>query len=190
MSGVPRILADSKAVSECQLDPLSGGSGCCSPSFAGPSVVNSVPAPSFAAIPASFAYKKAEDAVRSFIQSQKKAVGVLSTVVIPLGKSRNRRKGAAPKRAASEEDEVKQPVEKKKKLGVAKPRKRQRATCKQGRRQAKPGMSAQEAVLEMQRRMASRAAAKKRESNASRKSPAFYRSFPLVFGHNCMQCTS
>lgn len=193
MSGVSRILADSANVSHCQLDPLSTGSGCCSPGFVRPAVVTErscplPPPPTFAAPPASFeSIRRSEEVVRSFIQSQ----GLLSAVVVPVGKSpRNRRKGAAPKRAASEEDD--KPVERKKKsLGVAKAKssKPKGSKCG-GKRQVhrNRGLSAQEAIVEMQRRMASRAA--KKSNVPSRKSPAFYRSFPLVFGHNCMQCTA
>ena len=113
---------------------------------------------------------------------------MLSTVVVPVGKPRNRRKGAAPKRAASQDDD--KPVERKKKVGVSKGKTSKAKTSKSGgERQVhrNRGLSAEEAIVEMQRRMASRTAKK---SNApTRKSPAFYRSFPLVFGHNCMQCT-
>lgn len=189
MSGVSRILADTREVSECQLDPLSSRSEGCVATCSSPVTKRSSapPAPTFAAPPASFAIQKAEEAVKSFLQSQT----VLSTVVIPLGpKSRNRRKGAAPKRAASEDDVVPaRPVERKqqKPVGTVK----RKGVSKGGKRQGakRNGMSAEEALLEMERRMANRAK-KSTASSSSRKSPAFYRSFPLVFGHNCMQCTA
>lgn len=187
MSGAARILADCREVSECQLDPLSSAADCCNADCDGPVVTKRSslpPSPMFEAPPVEFAIQKAEEAVREFLLSQQPR---LSTVVIPLGKSRNRRKGAAPKRAASQEDEVK-PVEKKKQklVGVAKRKANQSGKKRQGGKQtlrnSKPGMSAQEALREMQRRMENRAVKK---SNVSpRKSPAFYRSFPLQFGHN------
>jgi hypothetical protein len=194
MSGVARLLADSCEVLECELDPLSFG---CSYSIAGCTapVDNTMrspvpPPPTFSApAPASFAIQKAQEAVRSFIQSQEQS-SKLSTVVIPLGKSRaNRRKGT-PHRAASDEDNVPQKPEemKKQKSTVGGAKKKAVSKCrKQG---AKQGLSAAEAVREMARRMNARAKAKSNAPSSSRKSAAFYKSFPLVFGHNCISCTA
>ena len=136
--------------------------------------------PSFVAEkpPPSFTLHKAEEVLREFIRSQSEVDDTTPATVVLKGS--RRRKGSTPQRAWGDDVPRHSHIPKKKNnCEVAKSSKRlnKRRCGKQCRRTQ--GMSADQVLREMQKRISSRG------NNTLRmvKPAAFFRAFPVFFGH-------
>jgi hypothetical protein len=141
--------------------------------------------PSFVAVepPPSFALHKAKQALWSFLRSQDDATGIHHETVVLKGSWRRKagRKASAPQRAWSEDVPKHQAVSVNRKDEDVDALLRQSSKRRCGKqRRRKQGMSADQALREMQKRISSRGG----KLSSMVKSAAYFRAFPVMFGHS------